>query len=126
MQPMLTDEIIKTQKDAYNKALKQMFGNRIKQNFLIEIKDRTQKDLGMDIFKYFNTSLNLNNLVSGINDVAFDFELCRMVVGCHRANTIFMEDSKRSSLQQSEDYKKKLVRQVIEETRLRPLAGIFF
>lgn len=126
MQPMITDEMIRSQKDAYNKTLKRMFGNRIKQNFLIEIKDRVQKELGMNLFKYFNISFDMNNLVSGINDISFEFEICRMIVGCHRSNTVFLGDSERTSLQQSEEYKRKLIYQVIEETKLRQYAGIFF
>jgi hypothetical protein len=123
---MITDEMIKAQKDTYNKALKKMFGNKIKQNFLIEIKDRVQKQLGMEMFQYFNISFDINNLVSGINDIFFDFEICRMIVSCHRANTVFLEDSERALMQQSEEYKKKLVSQVIEEVRLRRYSGIFF
>lgn len=124
---MITDEMmIKVQKDTYNKALKKIFGNKIKQNFLIEINDRVKKQLGMEMFQYFNISIDINNLVSGISDISFDFEICRMIVGCHRGNTIFVEDSERASMQQSEEYKKKLVSQVIEEVRLRRYSGIFF
>lgn len=42
--------MIQKRKDAYNKTLKQLFGNRIKQNFLIRIKERVLKDFGMDLF----------------------------------------------------------------------------
>ncbi len=70
-----------------------MFENRIKQNFLIEIKEMIKKELGMDLFKYFYISYSMNSIVNRVQDTSFDFELCRMIVGCHRANTIFMEDS---------------------------------
>lgn len=123
---MQLEDFFEQQKNSSNKTLKNIFGNRIKQNFLIEIKERIQKEMSLEVFQYFDVSVKMDSLVTGYLDNAIEFDICRMIVGCHRSNTIFLNDSERSSLQQSEDYKEKLIEQVTEEIRLRLYAAHYF
>ena len=119
-------ESIESHKNAYNKELKKIFVKRIKPSFLIDVKERIIKQLGEELFQYFRIEFGINAIVSGINDLSIDYDLCRIIIGCHRSNCIFISELERAELQKSEDYKKKLVNQVIEEIKLRPYSGFYF
>ena len=80
-----------------DKALGHLFSGKIKASFLLDIKRRVQEVIGNDIQKYFDFSISTEKLVSGMDDVAtIDYEVCRHIVGVHRANLVFLSDEERS------------------------------
>lgn len=106
-------------------ALRKYFGNKIKQNFLIEMLHKVMDSFGSNIFAYYNSNVNAESIVTGEVDMV-DYEICRMIVGLHRSNTIFMDDSDRVSLEKDDKYKAKLVESIIEEIKLRRKSAVFF
>ena len=107
------------------KAIKEVFGNRIKQNFLIQIWEEVKNKMGNEIFKYFRNAFQINGeaLLKGNPDTFIDYEICRNIVGIHRSNTIFMDDSERAKCQDNSEYRKKLIDEVCDHIRLRPFVG---
>lgn len=114
----------KNNQKATNEALKQYFSSRIKGNFLIEIMNKVMQTVFIP--NYYNISFDINTSVTGISDNEFEFEICRMIVGCHRANTIFMSDSERGSLQLDSKYRNKLIDQVVNHIKIRKYASVYF
>lgn len=114
------DNIVK-EKD---KALRRIFGNYIKGNFLIEMKHYIQRNY-IDIYQYYDWDLSAEKFVAG-NDNSIDFDLSRAIVGCHSSNVIFLEDSERISLEKDDKYKKELAEQVVQNVRLRRYGSQFF
>ena len=119
-------ESMESQKNAYNKELKNIFAKKIKPSFMIDVKERILKQFGKELFHYFRIDYGINAIVTGIHDSSIEYDLCRIIIGCHRSNCIFKSELERAELQKSEDYKKKLVNQVIEEIKLRPYSGFYF
>lgn len=110
-----------------DKALGHLFAGKIKANFLLDIKRRVQELLGNDIQKYFDFSISTEKLVSGMDDVAtIDYELCRHIVGIHRANLVFLSEDERVLKEKNPEYRKELAETVLEHIKLRPYAGVLF
>lgn len=103
-----------------NAALKKMFGSKIKQNFLIEMKERILKTseynlLAPKVYDIYN--LSSYRLLIGTDNPSFD--ICKHVTMIHRSNTLLLSDGERASLQNDEKYKKKLEEQVLLQIKLR-------
>lgn len=64
------------------KAIKQVFGNRIKQNFLLQMRDQIKRDIGLEIFQYYRGMLKLDceALLKGNPDSFIEYEVCRNIV----------------------------------------------
>lgn len=110
-----------------NRQLKQMFSGRITGNFLLEIFGIVMNTLIVkgELFQFFKFGFDEQSLFKGDND-AFDYEVCRYIIGAHRSNIIFLEDKERADLESNEDYKRKLIDEVLTNIRLRRYAGQFF
>ncbi len=110
-----------------NQALKKMFGNRIKQSFLIEIKERVERNqeyvmIAPKVYDLFNFSTE--KMLVGTDNPAFN--ICKHITMIHYVNTILLSDSDRGSLQSDEKYKKKLEEQVLVQIKLRLFGEIDF
>lgn len=117
---------MKSIKKANEETLKGMFGDRIKQNFLISMLNLVMIELGQSEFpRLFNIRFDKVGMVTG-NSESPDYEICRNIVSIHRSNCIFMKDEERRKKEQDDAYKKKLAQQVIDHLRLRKYAGAFF
>lgn len=81
-----------------NEALRRVFKGRIKGDFLIDIKDRVLKDLGWEsLIKYYDFHWSDERMITGIGEAA-EYDICRMIVGIHRAYSIFLsDDAKRKN-----------------------------
>lgn len=110
-----------------NKQLKQMFSGRITGNFLLEILGIVMNTLVMkgELYQFFKLGFDEQSLFKGDNDAA-EYEVCRYIIGAHRSNIIFLEDKERADLESNENYKRKLVNDVLTNIRLRGYAGQFF
>lgn len=107
-----------------NKALRKIFGKYIKGNFLIEMLYFVMCSFP-ELLHYYDLSISTEKIIAG-SDNYIDFDICRLIVGCHSANIIFLSDEERVKLERSTDYKKKLYQQVIQNIKLRRYSSLFF
>lgn len=114
-------------KREFDKALGHLFAGKIKANVLLDIKRRIQDQIGNDINKYFDFNLSTEKIVSGMDDAAtIDYEICRHVVGVHRSNLVFLPDSERATKEKNSEYREQLIKDTIDNIKLRPFAGVLF
>lgn len=106
-------------------TLKGIFGNKIKQSFLISILEKVGNHVYRDVNKYFNFTITNKRIVMG-DGSSIDYDICRTIVGIHRSNTIFMPDYDRAQLERNSQYREQLVQQVLIHLKLRPYSAEFF
>ena len=106
-----------------DKALRSLFGKYIKGNFLIEMKHFIMDNLP-EIYNYYDMQMSMEKVVAG-NEL-MDFDICRMIVGCHSSNIIFLSDDERVALEKSSDYKRKLALNVEKNIKLRRYGSAYF
>lgn len=124
MQDMFDDIINAYTKDT-NRALRNVFKNQIKGNFLIEVLRKVLHTLGPNLFQYFDLQITTEKMVVGATE-KIEYEICKHIVGLHRSNLIFKSDDERVKMEKSESYKVKLVNEVIENIKLRSYGSMFF
>ena len=106
-------------------ALRNIFKHEIKENFLIKIYHRVLDTLKQDIFLYYPYNLSLeNSIINHLN--RWEYDICKMIVGLHKSNTIFDSDEEKGRKQNEEKYQQKLVNEVIENIKLRQYGSYFF
>ena len=89
-----------------DKALGHLFAGKIKASFLLDIKRKVQELIGNDIQKYFDFSISTEKLVSDMADAAtIDYEVCKHIVGAHRANLVFLSDEEKVLKEKSSEYR---------------------
>ena len=109
------------------KALCHLFAGQIKANFLLSIKSRVIETIGNDIPKYFDFNASLAKMAMGVDDMlTMDYEICKIIVGIHRSNMVFIDDNTRRIKETNSDYCTQLVDDVIDHIKLRPFASAFF
>lgn len=88
--PFMPDlRAIAEQNDA---ALERVFKGRIKGRFLVDIKEQVMKGLGLEsLLKYYDFRWSDERMITGIGEAA-EYDICRMIVGVHRAHSIFLSD----------------------------------
>lgn len=124
---MYNDYLISNFNKEKNDALARIFTKLIKKNFLLNIKQKVKDLLGMNIYNYFDMDFSTKKLVSGNLDMStLDYEVCRYIVGIHRANLIFVSDEERVLKEKDLKYIEKLVNDVITHIKLRQYSGKFF
>ena len=105
--PLALDFALKQRKQIQKEneqSLRRLFDKKIKQNFLIDMLHRVIDTMGTDVTKYYDLSINNYKMISG--DVGgLEYEICRTIVGLHRSNSIFLDNSTRISNEKSDDYK---------------------
>ena len=106
-----------------DKALRSIFGKYIKGNFLIEMKHFIMDNFP-EIYNYYDMQMSMEKVVAG-NEL-MDFDICRMIVGCHSSNIIFLSDDERVALEKSSDYKRKLALNVEKNIKLRRYGSAYF
>ena len=107
-----------------DKALRNIFGKYIKGNFLIEIRHMIMTSF-RGLWQYYDLKISTEGVLTG-SDNLLDFDVCRLIVGCHSFNTVFMSDEERVKLERNAEYKQKLTQQVIENIKLRHYGSFFF
>lgn len=109
-----------------NIALKRMFEGKIKGYFLIDVKDRVMQALGLDnLFKYYDFRLSEEKSLTGIGEAA-EYDVCRMIVGIHRAKSIFLSDNEIRRNEKSNKYKQQLITETLEKIKLRLYGSVHF
>ncbi|MBD5554520.1 MAG: hypothetical protein HDQ95_04015 [Roseburia sp.] len=118
--------VLKNIAEQNNVALKHVFGKRIRGNFLIKIKDQVLKELGPEnLRKYFNFYWSDVEMITGTGE-APEYDICRMIVGIHRAYSIFLSKQEIRENEKSERYREQLVSETIEKIGLRLYASVYF
>lgn len=109
-----------------NTALKRVFMGKIKGYFLIDVKDRVMKALGFDnLIKYYDFRWSEERSVTGIGGAA-EYDICRMIVGIHKAKSIFLLDNDIRKNEKSKKYKQQLIIETIEKIKLRLYGSVHF
>ena len=87
-----------------NAALKSIFRERIKGYFLIDIKDQVMKNFGVkSLLEYYDFRWSDERMITGIGEAA-EYDICRMIVGIHRAHSIFLSDDEIRKNERSRRY----------------------
>ena len=110
--PEATKKALDEFKRQSDRSLQHKFGGQIKGNFLISIKDRIMRLLGMEIPNCYDLRITEEKLLDhSIEQV--DYDICRHIVGIHRSNLIFETIEKRKQLESSSDYQEQLINKAI-------------
>ena len=100
---------LQTVAEQNNDALKRVFKGRIKGCFLIDIKDQVLKNLGLErLMKYYDFRWSDERMITGIGEAA-EYDICRMIVGIHRAHSIFLSDDEIRKNERSRRYKQQCI-----------------
>lgn len=107
-------------------ALRQLFKGKIKSHFLITMKERIMKELGLENFiKYYDFRWTNESMVIGMEGSA-EYDICRMIVGIHSAHSIFLSDEEVRKNEKNERYRQQIITETIEKIKLRPYGSIYF
>lgn len=122
--PFLPD--LKAITEQNNITLKRMFEERIKGYFLIDLKDQVMKELGLDnLTKYYDFRWSEEKSVTGIGAAA-EYDICRMIVGIHKAKSIFLSNNDIRKNERSKKYKQQLISETLEKIKLRLYGSVYF
>lgn len=111
--------------ESNHKALKQIFKGRINGSFLIKMETTVLTEFGPSILDYYNFAFDSKVIVAG-RDETPEYDICRLIVGTHRHYSVFLTKEEIRNNEKSENYQKKLVREVIEKIKLRSYGSWFF
>lgn len=109
-----------------NKILKDMFKGQIRGNFLINIKNRVLKELGIqEVQKYYDFRWSGERMVTGIGE-APEYDICKIIIGIHRAYSIFFSDNEIRTNEKNEKYRQQIISETIEKVKLRLYGSVYF
>ena len=108
-----------------NSLLKKLFREEINGPFLIGIKGRVLDNLGEDVLKLYDFVFSEEKIWTGADNTV-DYEICKMIIGVHNANNLFVSPEDIAEREQDTKYKEQLASQVAEQVRLRRYAGMKF
>ena len=102
-----------------------MFKNDIRGSFLIDIKYRVFNAIAEKFFELYDLRWSDERMVTGIGPEP-EYDICKHIVGVHKANTIFLTTEDKSRIEKDENYKNKLTKQVSEQVFLREYGSAYF
>lgn len=106
--------------------LKYIFKNEIKQSYLITILKMVRNEY-KDIQNYYPSILNISPASLMMSDnTDMDYDICCHIVGIHKFNMMFVDDSKRGDYQKDPKYNANLCEQVYNHIKLRQFGSSFF
>ncbi len=109
-----------------NAALKSIFRERIKGYFLIDIKDQVIKNFGVkSLLKYYDFRWSDERMITGIGEAA-EYDICRMIVGIHRAHSIFLSDDEIRKNERSRRYRQQIISETTEKIKLHFYGSVYF
>lgn len=109
-----------------NNTLKHIFKDKIRGYFLIDIKNKVIEKLGLEgIWKYYDFDFSSVKMITGIRDSG-EYDICRIIVGIHRANTIFLSKKEIKDKEKNDRYKQQIISETIEKIKLRHYGSAFF
>lgn len=109
-----------------NAALQHVFEGKIRGDFLIDIKDEVMKTLGLNnLVKCYDLRWSDERMITGIGEAA-EYDICKMIVGIHRAYSIFLSDNEIRRNERSRKYKQQLISETLEKIQLRAYGSVYF
>lgn len=108
-----------------NRSLKELFKDDIRGSFLIDIKYRVLNAIGPTLLSLYDFNFSEERMVTGVGPEP-EYDICKHIVGVHRANTIFLTTDEKSKIEKDENYKTKLTKQVAEQIFLRGYGSAYF
>lgn len=122
--PFMPD--LKAVAEQNNIALEGVFKGRIRGYFLIDVKERVMKALGLEnLIKYYDFRWSDERMITGIGEAA-EYDICRMIVGIHRAYSVFLSDNEIRRNEKSKRYREQLISETIEKIKMRLYGSAFF
>lgn len=115
-------ERIRRQND---RTLKELFKEDIRGPFLIDIKYRVLNAIEQTLLYLYDFNFSEERMVTP-GDSAPEYDICKHIVGVHRANTIFLTTEEKSKKEKDEKYKFQLTQQVAEQVLLRDYGSAYF
>lgn len=109
-----------------NETLQSVFKEKIEGWFLIDIKDQVIKALGLENFmRFYDFRRSPERMIKGIGEAA-EYDICRIIVGIHRAHSIFLSSGEIRKNEKSGRYKKQLISETLEKIKLRFYGSVHF
>ena len=119
-------EFAEKQRQADNKVLKKLFAGKIKQSILIEMKEKiTHRPDMMDLAVNHYDVLNFSHESMVLGKDNLELDVCKFITMYHFFNTLTLDDAKRASYHDDEEYKNKLSNQVVDAIKLRNAALMY-
>lgn len=107
-------------------ALKSVFSQKIRGDFLFDIKKGVLEELGwIDLLTYYDLTHSYEKMITGLGE-AFEYDICRMIVGIHRSHSIFLSDNKVRKNERSKKYKRQLISETVEKIKIRSYGSVHF
>ena len=78
-----------------NRTLRKLFKDDISGSFLIDIKYRVLDAIGQTLLSLYDFNFSEERMVTP-GDSAPEYDICKHIVGVHRANTIFLTAEEKS------------------------------
>ena len=108
-----------------NKTIRQLFKKKINGSFLIRIKSEVLNKIGPDLFNYYSMNFDNAKIVTG-RDETPEYDICRIIVGVHKHNSIFLTKEEIRNNEKNYNYQQKIVDEVIEKIKFRQYGSKFF
>ncbi|MDE7405245.1 MAG: hypothetical protein K2M89_00015 [Clostridiales bacterium] len=115
------NEMVQKKIDEY---LRSLFAKSIKQSFLIRMKYKALELLGDKVNTFFTAQRVPEDLA--LNEFFIEYEICKLIVGVHRSNIVFLTDDEKAKKEKDSSYCEQLAKDVIANLKLRDYAGAFF
>lgn len=90
-----------------NRSLKELFKNDIRGPFLIEIKYRVLDAIGANLSRFYDLRWAEERMVTG-GESGPEYDICKHIIGAHRANTIFFTAEERQRYRKTKNIKSNL------------------
>ncbi len=128
--PLLSDNpmaAVRQMQNETDRVLKELFRKDIRGSFLIKIRYMVAQAIGVELFNYYRLDMlfNTSTVVTG-RDETPEFDIARIIVGCHKHHSVFLNATEIRANEKSETYQKMLVSEVVEKIRLHQFGSIFF
>lgn len=108
-----------------DKILKELFKDKINSSFLIKIKSEVFNKIAPDLFNYYSINFDNAKIVTG-RDETPEYDICRIIVGVHKHNSIFLTKEEIRNNEKNYNYQQKIVDEVIEKIKFRQYGSKFF
>lgn len=108
-----------------NKTIRKLFKDKINGSFLIRIKSEVLNKIGPNLFNYYSMNFDNAKIVTG-RDETPEYDICKIIVGIHKHNSIFLTKEEIRKNEKDTDYQQKLVNEVVEKIKLRQYGSRFF
>ena len=119
MRPTATDKIQK------NYICTRVFEDKIDGAFLVKVLVEVLRKTGDDLTKYYDYDFGPERGLFGDESEAY-YDICRMIIGAHRADTVFDTEETRKEKELTLDYRRKINAAVTERLKLRRFSSVFF